>query len=92
MENLSAEGDSQPPSESTSVPSTPGSEQIIDTWLQTGVFPFPELQVFPAPQPHAYSRSDLYLITHIASISQSLLLNGTDAMNVWSSRTSQYVV
>ena len=85
------DGEQQHVPEQASVPSTPGTEQSVNVWLQTGQFPFPELQVFPTPQPQTLSQSDLQLITHLSSIARSLLLNGTSEMTVWSPMVPQYV-
>jgi hypothetical protein len=76
---------------SASVTFTTDSEQIINTWLQTGQFPYPELQVFPTLQPQAYSRSDIQLIIHISSIARYLFLNDTSEMTVWSPRVPECV-
>ena len=89
MENVPSDGEQASIPEQASVPSTPGTDQRINLWLQTGEFPYPELQVYPPPQPHNYSRSDLQLITHLSSIARSLVVNGTSEMTVWSSRVSQ---
>jgi hypothetical protein len=91
MENLPAEGESLPEPEHASLPSSPEAEQNINMWLQTGSFPYPELQVFPAPQPQSYNKSDLQLIAHLSSIARSLLLNGTGDINVWTPRVPQYL-
>lgn len=91
MENLPAESESHPSPEQTSIPSSLEIDQSINTWLQTGNFPYPELQVFPAPQPQSYGRNDLQLIMHLSSIARSLLLNGTSEINVWTTKVPQYV-
>lgn len=62
---------------------TPGGEHAVHIWLQTGNFPFPELQIFPLPQPQAYSEEELHLICHVSSISHSLFVNGTSGLDVW---------
>ncbi|KAK5707824.1 hypothetical protein LTR97_000362 [Elasticomyces elasticus] len=68
---------------------TPGSESRIDLWQQTGSFPYPDLQVFPPPQTHEYSKNELRLIHHLSSISNDLLLKGTSHLTVWTPKMSK---
>ncbi|CEJ82474.1 Putative C6 transcription factor [[Torrubiella] hemipterigena] len=47
---------------------TPEIETAIVQWQQTGVFPFPSLNVFPEPVAQMYSLEDLRLIYHVAAV------------------------
>jgi hypothetical protein len=62
---------------------TPEIEATIDLWRQTGEFPFPELQVYPQPQWHALSRTDLRLIHHLSTISNEMFRNRTSKSTLW---------
>lgn len=84
------ETDVQSSPEQTSMPSTPDLEQSIDVWQQTGTFPYPELQVFPTPRPHDYTRTELLLIHRVSTLSCSLLVNGTTDMTIWTARVPKY--
>ncbi|KAF2138124.1 uncharacterized protein K452DRAFT_234725 [Aplosporella prunicola CBS 121167] len=59
-------------------------EATIENWRQTGEFPFPELNVYPHPQWHLYSKTDLRLIHHLSSISNETFRANTCKLTVWS--------
>lgn len=86
MENLGSESDTQPSPEQAAVALTPGTERRIDLWQQTGSFPYPDLQVFPPPPTHEYSKNELRLIHHLSSISNDLLLNGSTKLTIWTQK------
>ena len=92
MDQQRPEAEAQPPRDQLPVPTSPGTEHIIDIWQQTGNFPYPELQVFPPPQPQNHSRVELRLIQHLSSISRSLLMNSTIDMTIWTSRVPKCVL
>jgi len=62
---------------------TPEIQAAIDHWQCTGMFPFPHLRIYPAPDPQYLSTDDLRLIYHLASICSQL--DGMDANNftIW---------
>ncbi|KAL1302796.1 hypothetical protein AAFC00_003137 [Neodothiora populina] len=91
MENMPAEEEQPPGPERASLPCSAETEQSVNLWLQTGNFPFPELQVFPTPQVQSYSRNDLVLIAHLSSVARSLLVNGMGGVNVWTTKIPQYL-
>ncbi|KAH6669128.1 hypothetical protein F5X68DRAFT_51498 [Plectosphaerella plurivora] len=55
----------------------------IELWQRTNTFPFPALQVFPAPDASLYSFEDLRLIYHLASICGELDVLGANNFTVW---------
>jgi len=62
---------------------TPEIEATIDQWQRTGMFPFPGLQIFPAPNPHTLSVENLRLIHHVASISHELRVVDAEGFTLW---------
>ena len=83
METVGSDTEGQSSPDRPSLVLTPGTESRIEVWQQTGSFPYPELQVFPPPQTHEYSKNELRLISHVSSISNDLLLKGTSHLTVW---------
>lgn len=65
---------------------TPDIEAQITMWQQTGAFPFPELQIYPAPNPSFFSFEDLRLIHHVASISSELSREGAGTFTIWTNQ------
>lgn len=86
METVGSDTESQHSPEQPSLVLTPGTEQRIDLWQQTGSFPYPDLHVFPPPQTHEYSKTELRLIHHLSSISNDLLLKGTTNLTIWTTK------
>ena len=86
MESVGSDSDSQPSPEQAAVLLTPNSESRVDLWQQTGSFPYPELQVFPPPQTHEYSKNELRLIHHLSSISNELMQKGTSRLTLWAQK------
>lgn len=70
---------------------TPGAESRVDLWQQTGSFPYPDLNVFPPPSTHEYSKTDLRLIHHLSSISNDLLLNNSNNLTLWTHKLPKSV-
>ncbi|EFX01276.1 c6 zinc finger domain containing protein [Grosmannia clavigera kw1407] len=62
---------------------TPEIEAQISHWQQTGVFPFPELNVYPEPNPRCFSVDNLRLIYHVASICHQLRSIDADGFTIW---------
>lgn len=91
MENIGSDSDSQPSPEQPPVALTPGSETRIDIWQQTGSFPYPDLQVFPTPETHEYSKNELRLIHHLSSISNDLLLKGSTNITIWAQMMPKFL-
>ncbi|KAH7407025.1 hypothetical protein DE146DRAFT_606989 [Phaeosphaeria sp. MPI-PUGE-AT-0046c] len=70
---------------------TPEIEVTIDIWRQTGEFPFPDLQVYPQPQWHALSRTDLRLIHHLSTISNEMFRNRTSKSTLWTDMMPKFL-
>lgn len=70
--------DSPPPTDEASgaqVPNllwNPAVEGEIDTWMRTGIFPFPELGIAQSHAFGALSKLELRMIHHVASIYRDL--------------------
>jgi len=62
---------------------TPENEAAIEEWRQTGVFPFPSLDMYPAPAPQHLSNEELRLIHHVASISEQMVEMGANGFTMW---------
>ncbi|KAK4556729.1 hypothetical protein LTR86_006300 [Recurvomyces mirabilis] len=86
MEGIGSDTESQQSPEQSSLTLTPGTESLVNLWQQTGNFPYPELQVFPAPLAHELSRTELTLIHHLSTISNDLLLKGTSHLTTWTQK------
>ncbi|EAT90682.1 hypothetical protein SNOG_02470 [Parastagonospora nodorum SN15] len=70
---------------------TPEIEATIELWRQTGEFPFPDLRVYPQPQWHALSRTDLRLIHHLSSISNEMFRNSTSKSTLWTDMMPKFL-
>ncbi|KAF2757154.1 hypothetical protein EJ05DRAFT_57176 [Pseudovirgaria hyperparasitica] len=66
-------------------------EQTVDIWLRNGEFPFPELRVYPQPQWHSYSKTELRLIHHLCSITNEMLRNRSTKLTVWTDCLPQVI-
>lgn len=62
---------------------TPEIEAAIEQWQRTGVFPFPGLNIFPAPAPQFMPIEDLRLIYHVASICDELAAIDANNFTLW---------
>jgi len=62
---------------------TPEIEGAIELWQQTGVFPFPNLNIYPTPAPQYYSMEDLRLIYHVAAICHELGNIDANGFTLW---------
>ncbi|KAK0727402.1 hypothetical protein B0T26DRAFT_133940 [Lasiosphaeria miniovina] len=62
---------------------TPEIEATIDQWQRTGIFPFPSLNIYPAPAPQSLTVEDLRLIHHVASISHEMIEIGANGFTLW---------
>ncbi|KAL2025168.1 hypothetical protein VTK56DRAFT_170 [Thermocarpiscus australiensis] len=62
---------------------TPEIEAAIDQWRHTGMFPFPDLCIYPAPSPERLTLEDLRLIHHVASISHQMQEIGANDFTLW---------
>jgi len=58
-------------------------EAAIADWQKTGIFPFPSLNIYPAPMPHMYSLEDLRLIYHVASLYHQLASIDANNFTLW---------
>ena len=70
----------------------PEIEAAVDLWRRTGEYPFPELNVYPQPQWHAYSRVDLRLIYHISTVSSELSRHQVSRLTLWTEQMPKYVL
>ena len=86
MENLGFEAEIQQSPEQPTVALTPGTERRVEQWHQTGSFPYPDLEVFPPPPAHEYSKNELRLIHHLSAISSDLLLKGSTSLTIWTQK------
>ncbi|KAH9828227.1 Sterol uptake control protein 2 [Teratosphaeria destructans] len=91
METMGSDTESQHSPEQQSIALTPGTEQRLDDWAQTGSFPYPELGVYPFPQAQELSRNDLRLIHHLSSVSNDLLLKGITNLSVWTQKMPKFL-
>ncbi|KAF7948784.1 hypothetical protein EAE96_007975 [Botrytis aclada] len=62
---------------------TPEIEADIERWQQTGNFPFPDLYIYPAPNPQYFNFEDLRLIHHVASVSSELSIHDAGNFTIW---------
>ncbi|KAJ8065539.1 hypothetical protein OCU04_006218 [Sclerotinia nivalis] len=62
---------------------TPEIEADIERWQQTGNFPFPDLYIYPAPNPQYFTFEDLRLIHHVASVSSELSIHDAGNFTIW---------
>jgi hypothetical protein len=62
---------------------TPEIEAAVVEWQRTGVFPFPSLDIYPAPIASQYSIEDLRLIYHIAALYHQLAAMDANNFTMW---------
>lgn len=62
---------------------TPEIEAAIEQWQRTHVFPFPDLNIYLAPDPQFLSVEEMRLIFHVASISHQLGAIGANGFTLW---------
>lgn len=86
MENVGSDTESQASPEQSSITLTPGTESRVENWQQSGVFPYPDLQVYPSPRTQEYSKNELRLIHCLSTISNDLLLRGTTNLTIWTQK------
>ena len=65
---------------------TPKIEAEIDHWQKTGIFPFPELSIYPQPNPQAFSAEDLRLMHHVVGISTELGMIDAGSFTIWANQ------
>ncbi|KAF2196378.1 hypothetical protein GQ43DRAFT_259724 [Delitschia confertaspora ATCC 74209] len=83
MDNPAAIITESPKSQGPNLLWTPEIDSTVELWRQTGQFPFPDLRVYPQPQWQAFSKTDLRLIHHLASISNEMFRNRTSKLAIW---------
>ena len=69
---------------------TPEIVDVIDQWQRTGVFPFPGLNIYPAPAPQLLTTDQLRLIHHVAAISHQMIEIGADGFTLWTRQIPRY--
>jgi hypothetical protein len=62
---------------------TPEIEKTIDTWRQTGHFPFPDLQIYPPIQSKNLSKTEARLLYHICQILNDLQSRRAIDLTLW---------
>ncbi|KAI0852386.1 hypothetical protein F5Y00DRAFT_194458 [Daldinia vernicosa] len=62
---------------------TPEIEAAVEQWQRTGIFPFPSLNIYPAPAPQYYSIEDLRLIFHVAAICNEMSAMDANGFTLW---------
>lgn len=62
---------------------TPEIEVAVDEWKRTGTFPFPSLNIYPAPAPEFLTLEELRLIYHVASICYGMEEIGANGFSLW---------
>ncbi|KEZ46689.1 hypothetical protein SAPIO_CDS0532 [Scedosporium apiospermum] len=62
---------------------TPQIEADIEQWQRTGIFPFTNLNIYPAPSPQTYTVEELRLIHHVASICSELDAIDANNFTIW---------
>ena len=62
---------------------TPEIEAALVEWQRTGIFPFPSLEIYPAPVASHYSIEDLRLIYHIAALYHQLAAMDANNFTLW---------
>jgi hypothetical protein len=62
---------------------TPEVEAAIEQWQRTGVFPFPNLNIYPTPSPQYLPLENLRLIYHVASICDELAALDANGFTIW---------
>lgn len=89
MEKAGLDMDDPQGSDRPTVAFTPRTESQIDSWQQTGSFPYPNLNILPPPRAHDYNDVDLRLIHHLSSTSNQLLMMGITNMTTWTQKMPQ---
>lgn len=69
---------------------TPDIEAAIEQWQQTGIFPFPSLNIYPAPDPSYYTMEELRLIFHVAAICHELGTIDANGFTLWTRQIPTY--
>ena len=65
---------------------TPEIERVVETWRQTGKFPFPEMHIYSQPLPQNLSMTDLRLIHHVCSVSVQMQTEGSSKYAIWTQK------
>jgi hypothetical protein len=84
--------DSPPPGDEGSRPEgqgglwNPAVEAEVDTWIRTGIFPFPELGLLHTQQFTQLGKLELRLIHYVASIYRDLSRRGVLTCTAWVER------
>lgn len=69
---------------------TPEIEAEIEMWQQTGTFPFPDMYIYPTPNPRFLTTEDLRIIHHVASISRELTIHDAGNFTIWTRQIPLY--
>jgi hypothetical protein len=65
------------------LPWTREIEKGVDSWRQTGQFPFPELTIYPPLQVQGLSRNDVRLLYHVCSAVARVTGSRTAKLGLW---------
>lgn len=91
MDAVHSDTESLPASETSALELTPRAEETISAWQQTGAFPYPDLDVYPPPQPMQMTKTELQFINNLASISSDLAARGVSSLTLWSQAIPRYL-
>jgi hypothetical protein len=58
-------------------------ERAVDLWRQSGVFPFPDLEIYNPPQVKNISRNEMRLLYHVCSLLNDLRHSRTSKLAMW---------
>jgi hypothetical protein len=83
MDNPGAGDDSLRISTQANLLWTPDIEKTVDIWRQTGLFPFPDLGIYPPLQCKNLSKTELRLLYHICSILNEVQRSRTSKLTMW---------
>lgn len=70
---------------------TPEIEAEIEMWQQTGNFPFPDMYIYPVPDPRFLTAEDLRIIHHVAAVSRELSIHDAGNFAIWTRQIPMYV-
>lgn len=62
---------------------TPEVAAAVKHWRFTGIFPFPDLGVYPSPVTAEFTIEDLRLLHHVASISNEMRMMDANGYTLW---------
>ncbi|KAF1986788.1 hypothetical protein K402DRAFT_331637 [Aulographum hederae CBS 113979] len=70
---------------------TPEIEKSVEIWRHTGECPFPDLNIYPQAHWHLFSKTDLRLVYHLASICSDVQHTRTSKLTLWTDRLPKFL-